>query len=153
MPSNKSAAVPASPKKPTKVASALKAKHQVLKNMIGKITKDQKIEKKIVEARAAVNSQVVMRGIAKSLKNFGNNPISILAKNSVKKGILLKPTAVTKFSKVSKKTSRTRKDVSKALNNEISKLVTQETPALPSEVKAKNKLAAVKISVNTEVYD
>ncbi|KAJ3364475.1 hypothetical protein HDU91_002568 [Kappamyces sp. JEL0680] len=85
------------------------------------------------------------KAVHKSITNYGNNPIAILAKNSVKKGIALKPSGAG----VSKK-SKTRKEVSKALNHEIAKLVSFEG-AKPSEVKAKSRVAPAKILVNTEV--
>lgn len=141
MPPNKSAsALAASPKK-----TGFKMQHPFSnRKVLSGVTKGA--DKKIVEARVNVNSQILLHGIQKTIKHLGNRPISIVAKNSVKKGLRLKPSQ----GRVAKN-SKTRKEVSKALNNEIAKLVSSGTSAKPSEVKAKRSFAPVKVLINTEI--
>ena len=139
MPSNKSAASLASSPKKTSFKP-----YSVSKKVLSSVTKDA--DKKVVSARAGLNSQILLRGIQKTIKHLGNNPISIVAKNSVKKGLVLKPAT----GGVSKKT-KTRKEVTKALNTEIAKLVSSGA-SKPSEVKAKKSFAPVKVLINTEVF-
>jgi hypothetical protein len=140
MPSNKSAAAIAasSPKK-----TAFR-KHSVSKKVLSDVTKGA--DRKVLEVRRNVHSQILFRGIHKTISHLGNNPISILAKNCVKKGLKLKPQKAGTFKKTT-----SRKDVSKALNKEIAKLVTSGS-SKPSEVKAKKNLAPVKVFIHTEVH-
>lgn len=70
-----------------------------------------------VQTRVSVNNQILYHSVKNNIKSLGSNPILLVQTNSVKKGISLK----TDSAGVGKKTSKTRKDVSKALQNEILK--------------------------------
>ncbi|KAJ3257241.1 hypothetical protein HK103_004795 [Boothiomyces macroporosus] len=147
-------AKPASPTKSSlpalskKVASpkvqkkALFAKPEAAKKIVADLVKG--LPESAVAARQSVHAQVLLHGIASQIKQLGNKPISLVAKNIVSKGINLKPSSLQG---VSKKRSATRKEVSKALNSEIIKYAS----VLPSQVAARKRVAAVKDAVNAEI--
>lgn len=139
MPFVKSAALPeTSPKK--EIAEKL-SKKEIASNVISTVTQDK--DKEVIESRVSVNAQILMHGIKKNIKSMGKNPIGIVAKKVVRKGITLNPSPAG----VSKK-QKTRKEVSKALQSEILKFA----GAKPSELEQKKEVAQAKTMVNQEVF-
>jgi hypothetical protein len=124
----------------SKVSKKQGEKQTLSAKILSKIVKDA--DPKSVEAHKSVNAQLIMRGVGKEIKSLGSKPIALVAKNIVKKGLVLKQMKP----KVSKKTTE-RKQVSKAINLEIQRAA----GAKPSEVKARWKNAVAKVTVNTEV--
>lgn len=102
----------------------------------------QNVDKKVVDIKKSVNSQVLMRGAASAIKKLGANPIALIRTYSVKRGPL-----VFTPSGVHKKQVSSRKEGRAALNREIAKA----EGFRPSELKIAQAVAARKISVNAEV--
>jgi hypothetical protein len=103
----------------------------------------QKANPKIVQARKAINAQVLHRAVTSQLKKLGNRPIALVAKTVVKKGLSLKP----KSAGISKKKPITHKEAMKPLIHEMLKV----SGAKPSEIKLRRQVANSKVTVNAEV--
>ena len=95
-----------------------------------------------VTNHVAVNAQVLLRGIGKTISQAGKNPISLFAKNSVKRGLEFRPRSAG----VAKK-SKTRKEVGKSLLLEMLK-----KPGKPSDVVMMREVAHAKTLVHAEVF-
>jgi hypothetical protein len=144
MPFVKPATLPeTSPKKDIaeKLSKKIQEKHEIASTVISTVTKNK--DKETIQSRVSVNAEILLHGIKKNIKSLGKNPIGMVAKKLINKGITLNPSPAG----VSKK-QKTRKDVSKALQSEILKF----SGSKPSEIEAKKEVAQAKTMVNQEVF-